>query len=190
MAVKSKLAIFDLDGTLFDTRRVNYLSYKKAIESLEKSFPIEEEAFGRICCGRNYKDFLVNDFRLTNEQADQVHELKTRLYHGLLKEGTRKNEILFDILKSISGQYYIAVVTTASKKNGKEILEYYGCAALFDLILTSEDVENLKPNPEGYIKAMRYFSVKPENTVVFEDMEDCVRSAKKLGVSVYRVIAF
>lgn len=29
---KSKLVICDLDGTLFDTRRVNYMAYREAIE--------------------------------------------------------------------------------------------------------------------------------------------------------------
>ena len=31
LKTKNQLAIFDLDGTLFDTRMVNYLSYKKAL---------------------------------------------------------------------------------------------------------------------------------------------------------------
>ena len=30
--MKAKLAMFDLDGTLFDTRSLNYLAYKAALE--------------------------------------------------------------------------------------------------------------------------------------------------------------
>ena len=32
MTSKNKLAIFDLDGTLFDTKDVNYNAYKNAIK--------------------------------------------------------------------------------------------------------------------------------------------------------------
>ncbi len=32
--MKNKLAIFDLDGTLFDTKDVNYYAYKDAMSSL------------------------------------------------------------------------------------------------------------------------------------------------------------
>lgn len=37
--MKNKLAIFDLDGTLFNTEEVNYLSYKGALE--QKGYSLE-----------------------------------------------------------------------------------------------------------------------------------------------------
>ena len=35
MSLKNKLAIFDLDGTLFDTKDVNYNAYQNAIKMVE-----------------------------------------------------------------------------------------------------------------------------------------------------------
>ena len=39
------------------------------------------------------------------------------------------------------------------------------------LFFTIDDVKNGKPDPEGFLKAMEYFKVKPENTIIFEDSD-------------------
>ena len=80
--------------------------------------------------------------------------------------------------------YNIAIVTTASKKNTYDILKYYDKLELFDLILTSDDIEKSKPDPEGYLKAISYFNATPENTIIFEDSEVGIEAAKKTGSSV------
>ena len=51
-----KACIFDLDGTLYDTRRVNFLSYQKALEQF--GYTMDYEYFANQCNGRHYKTFL------------------------------------------------------------------------------------------------------------------------------------
>ena len=51
-----RLAIFDLDGTLYDTRAVNYLSYKMAVQDFEME--LDKDYFFKYCNGQYYKDFL------------------------------------------------------------------------------------------------------------------------------------
>ena len=43
MIMKNRLAIFDLDGTLFDTRKVNYQAYKYALDKLQNKQCDKEE---------------------------------------------------------------------------------------------------------------------------------------------------
>ena len=54
--MKTRLALFDLDGTLYDTRRVNFLSYQKALEQF--GYTMDYEYFANQCNGRHYKTFL------------------------------------------------------------------------------------------------------------------------------------
>ena len=51
-----KLALFDLDGTLFNTNDVNYWAYSKALS--EKGYSIDYEYYCKYCNGRHYKVFL------------------------------------------------------------------------------------------------------------------------------------
>lgn len=43
----------------------------------------------------------------------------------------------------------LGLVTTGSRQNATEILDYFGCRDWFEVILTSEDVVHNKPDPGG-----------------------------------------
>lgn len=188
--MKNKLALFDLDGTLFDTRRTNWLSYNKALEEFGVS--IQYEFFAEKCNGKHYKTFIPDllknqeDFQ---EKTERVHELKKGFY-SLFLENAVPNKALFDIIKNLRSEYYTAIVTTASRKNCMELLEKHSKAELFDLILTGEDVIKKKPDPEGFLKAMEHFSVKPEDTLIFEDSEIGLEAAEKSRATVFAARGF
>ena len=50
MQTKIKCAVFDLDGTLVDTRKVNYQAYNKALEIFGHS--IDYDYFANNCNGK------------------------------------------------------------------------------------------------------------------------------------------
>lgn len=79
-------------------------------------------------------------------------------------------------------------MTTASKKNTYEVLEYFSITDLFDLILTRDDVDESKPDPQGYLLALRYFDCKAADAVVFEDSPEGIEAAERAGCDCYRVV--
>lgn len=184
--MKKELAIFDLDGTLFDTRRVNYLSYNKALQ--EYGAGIEYEYFSQKCNGRHYSEFLPQILGGT-QNVEEIHRRKKMYYNEFLHE-CRENVHLFQILSCMKSNYYIALVTTASKKNCEELLRYFHRFELFDLIITQEDVEHKKPDPEGFLKAMERFGIENSRTVTFEDSDVGVEAAEKSGATVFVIKGF
>lgn len=181
-----KLAIFDLDGTLYDTRDVNYHSYEAALE--QYGYELDYKYFSNYCNGRHYKEFLPEIMRDTKHMED-VHNLKKKYYKDYLNKA-KENEHLFQMVQCMKSDYYIAIVTTASRKNCEEILEYHNRLQNFDLIISSEDVNNKKPDPEGFLKAMEHFGVGGSQTVVFEDSDVGVEAAQKSGATVFVVKGF
>ncbi len=181
---KNKLALFDLDGTLFNTNDVNYYAYKEALENFGINF--EREYWYSNCIGRHYKDFLA-DMNITDEKLlRDVHQLKKQCYPKYLSHA-QENQHLFEIIKLIRPVYYVALVTTASKKNVEDILNTFGKMEAFDKIFTQEDVTKMKPDPEGYLKAMEYFNIRPEDTIIFEDSDAGLMAAKASGAFYYKV---
>ena len=81
-------------------------------------------------------------------------------------------------------------MTTASKENCREILGALNIMDIFDLILTHDDIEKVKPDPEGFLKAMQYFKAKPEETIIFEDSDVGIEAAKQSGAFYYRTYLF
>lgn len=100
------------------------------------------------------------------------------------------NEPLFQIISCIRPYFYLSIVTTASKRNCLEILRNFNKLELFDLIITHEDVNKIKPDPEGFIKAMTYFKIASANTIIFEDSDAGIEAAKHSGAAVYMVSNF
>lgn len=185
--MKNKLAIFDLDGTLFDTRDVNFESYKLALKKY--GYELEYEFFCEECNGMSYKKFLPDIIKNNDVSIDVVHKLKKELYSSNLNKA-RVNEHLFNLIELIKDEYYISIVTTASKKNCTEILDYFNKMNLFDLIIAYEDIENAKPDPEGFIKAMEYFDIEPKETIIFEDSKVGVEAANNSSANVFIVNRF
>lgn len=194
MSGKTNLAIFDLDGTLFDTRRVNYLSYREAL--LPFGVDLDFDYFARECNGKHYKTFIPvllrsagNDDSEISEMTEKVHEKKKNCYPKFLHE-TNPNAHLFSVIRLIRHEYSIALVTTASRKNCMEILGFHKNAELFDLILTAENVKNKKPDPEGFLKAMEHFCASAENTMIFEDSAEGLLAAERTGATTFAVRGF
>jgi len=180
--MKSKLAIFDLDGTLFDTRRVNFLSYQQAL--IEEGYSLSLEFYESRCNGKPYKVFLPLIIGNPKpELLERIHVRKKQLYPEYLSNAA-VNEHLFSIARLIGQEYFLAVVTTASRENCMNILDFFNKTKMFELIITQEDVTRCKPDPEGLIKAMDYFKVSKENTIVFEDSDTGIEAARQSGASV------
>ena len=186
--MKNKLAIFDMDGTLFDTSLINYEAYKGALN--EFSYDLEYEYFRDYCNGKYYLEFLP---LLTNnadiELINKIHSRKKELYAKFISYG-KVNNHLFSLINIMKSEYFISLVTTASFKNTNELLVHFQKKELFDLILTSEDVIKRKPNPEGFLKAINYFHVDAKSTIIFEDSNEGITAAELTGGSVLKIISF
>ena len=60
-------------------------------------------------------------------------------------------------------------------------------SGVFDSIITQDDVERCKPDPEGFLKAMKESGISAEKTIIFEDSENGIKAAQKAGANYVRV---
>lgn len=182
-----KLIIVDLDGTLFDTKDVNYHAYREAIAPY--GYVIDYQYYCEFCNGRHYMDFLPQITTNDRTILEEMHKEKKHAYKKYLDKAVL-NTGLVDIIRLMRSEYKTAVVTTASKENCYDILKQFGVIGLFDLILTHDDITKSKPDPEGFLKAMDYFEAKPTETIIFEDSEVGLEAAEKSGAYYYRTYRF
>ena len=74
-----KLVIVDLDGTLFDTKDVNYHAYKDAITPY--GYDIDYKYYCDFCNGRHYKEFLPQ------MGYSAAHSVDFEVYYGSDRPG-------------------------------------------------------------------------------------------------------
>lgn len=176
--MKECLALFDFDGTLYDTVPANYAAYRDTLE--RHGFTLDETYFKEQCYGRHYKDFLPPIIGPDRELLDVIHREKLACYPGQLNQ-VREHTALFDLLHALRPTHHTALVTTASKSGVMAILELFGRTGEFDLILTQQDIPKNKPAPDGYLMAMEHFGIPAERTIIFEDSESGIAAARASG---------
>ena len=173
----------DLDGTLVNTNEVNYRAYCEALSTY--GFQMERGYYYKNCNGRYYLEFLPEITTCDRKMLKDVHERKKEVYPKYLNLA-KLNQNLVDLVRLCKTQYYTALVTTASRKNTYELLGYFGITDIFNLILTRDDIDKSKPDPQGYLLALNYFRVKPDEAIVFEDSEEGIQAARSAGCECYR----
>lgn len=186
--MKDKLAIFDLDGTLYNTDDVNYLSYRKALE--EQGYTLNKNEYIQKCNGKNYKAYLpILIDNPSDKLIEEIHERKIILYNDYL-DYAKENTLLFNIAECMRTEFYLALVTTASSACCKAILKHFKRENFFDLVLTGRDVKKAKPDPEGFLKAMEYFNTSSAQTVIFEDSEEGIQAGMSAGAQTIKIVKF
>ena len=182
--MKKKLAIFDMDGTLFDTRKSNYEAYKYAVEAVGEICIVTEEQFATNCFGRNYKQFLITEFEMPQNKLEQIHNIKCSVYMEYAHKYVKIYDAMFQLIETIRNTYYITLFTSASRENTYELLDAFQKRDLFECIITAAEVEKQKPNMEGCRLLMKKFRVLPSDTVFIDDSETCLKNAQVMGIQI------
>lgn len=177
--------ITDLDGTLFDTRTANIVSYEHAFRDAGLEFDAAkyDSAFGL-----RY-DAMMDIVAPSSTAVERkiVQENKKRHYSNNL-DLVRVNEGLTLLLTQLKKDgHKIGLATTAQSANGRSVLRYFVLESLFDEILYGDEVQKGKPDPECYNKIISMLNLKPSECLIFEDSESGIRAALAAGASVMRI---
>ena len=67
------------------------------------------------------------------------------------------------------------------------MLDKTGQLPFMDHVISNEDVSDPKPNPEGYLKAINFLQLQPNQCLIVEDSPKGIEAAKKSNAHVYEV---
>jgi beta-phosphoglucomutase len=179
--------LFDLDGTLVDTREANFMAYRDAFA--EHGFELTAEQFATTW-GRDSRDFIPDLLPgVGQEGVDAIRAAKSRLYAEQLHR-TAANEALVAFLRLVAPTHRTALVSTAKSGNGRQILATHGLTELFDVVVWGDEVDRSKPDPEGYLRALDLLGADAASSLAFEDSATGRQAALAAGLSVLEVPAF
>jgi HAD superfamily hydrolase (TIGR01509 family) len=81
----------------------------------------------------------------------------------------------------------VCCCTNSIRKTAYLMLEKTGIKNLFHEILTNQDVEKPKPDPEGYLFLMNKHGYSSDKTYIIEDSPKGIEAATKSGANVIKV---
>jgi len=179
---------FDLDGTLVDTYRADFLAYRDAVKDvLDKE--LDEAAYAALH-GMEIAAKLASLFPGVDPASiDKIRSVKKQAYLQYLNL-TSLNVELVSFLKQLSRHHMCVLVTTAKKDNVSAILNHHGLDKLFEFIVSGDDVTRHKPDSEAYEIALQKSGLQPDQVLAFEDSKSGLESAEAAGISVVHIREF
>jgi len=146
-----KIILFDLDGTLIDSTEAILESFSEAYAKCGGVVPTDEHIKRLIglpleimFVKLGVNESVVMDYvQAYKEHYRSIHTQKTVLLPKV--EEAVKMAHVFGVL---------GVVTTKTGQYSRELLEHFNLMKYFDVLIGSEDVQNLKPHPEPIFKAL------------------------------------
>lgn len=181
---KIKAVLFDLDGTLVDT-----------FESIVISF---NESLKVLGAGPAERDFLIKSIGtphevtlkkiVPNASAEQI-DRATDVFRKTRAEVTDKHTKILpgvpELLKNLkTGNIKTGIVTTTARPMTEHILKVAHLFDFIDIIVTRDDVKNLKPHPEPIIKAVQELKLNKMQCIMVGDHPNDIIAAKSAGVKV------
>ncbi|MEL6107185.1 MAG: HAD-IA family hydrolase [Planctomycetota bacterium] len=172
--------IFDCDGTLADSMPIHYVAWRDTLARYGIDFP--ESRFYSMG-GMSSEKIVV---ALATDQGVQVDpskvaDEKEELFQTKLSDVQPKDGVC-KIVRAYHRRKPMAVASGSGRIVVLKQLMNLGIDDLFDAVVTSEDTERHKPEPDVFLEAARRIAVEPSRCVVFEDSPLGFQAADAAGM--------
>jgi len=179
--MNAHLLIFDLDGTLIDSRAdlaagINHMRAHYGLEPL----PLET-VVGYIGNGiRRLVEGSLQEADMDREEALRIY--KEYYYSHLTVETALYEGVEQGIRRLTAAGHKLAVLTNKPGDPSRRILEHFGISDAFTAIVGGGDVANLKPEPDGVHRCMEISGVDAANTWMIGDHYTDLAVAQNAGI--------
>ena len=188
MSNKIKLIIFDLDGVLVEAKNIHYDALN---EVLGEQYAISWNEHLSTYDGlkTNQKLEMLSEIKgLPTELHKEIWEGKQKLTLQKLKE-LKPNQTLQSVMNAlVEDGYKLVVCSNSIRKTVLTVLSKLGIMEFMDYIISNEDVQNSKPHPEMYWRAISKMGCLPEETLIVEDSPYGLQAAYRSKAHVLRVV--
>ena len=201
--------MFDLDGTLVQSEKLKALSYAIAaqrLRQLSEPDPRAIEAYREIVgasrdvASRHIMDTLeletllrpLMDQHGVTQPVEVLSAMRKEIYDDIVADPQvlRDNQWphTVDLLRVASeAGCRTALATMSYHREALHVLSALDLERSLDVVLTREDVQQPKPDPEIYLLAAQKLNAHPGDCLVLEDSPNGVRAGVAAGMNVIAV---
>ena len=185
--LKVKGILFDLDGTLVDSKQA-YVEAARAAFDFARQKPPEMRDSLEIP-RRLEQGLPINDIVRFDVQRFLDVYLKT--YYNMTRTTTKLVPNVEAALQVLSGKAKLALITMrfVPKTAVIEELEAFGLAEYFTYVITALDTHKPKPSPEALIKAVKALDVNMCDCIIVGDSVTDMKAGKAAGAMTVAVLS-
>ena len=202
--------IFDVDGVLVDSYAAHFESWKRLGRETGVTLTEEQfaESFGRrsrevirqhwgskrvsdtsisISAGGNGNKGMRH---LTDAEVERLDRRKERLFREILEKDFPGMDGARELIEALATYaMWIAVGSSAPKENVQLVLDRLGVRDHVHVVVTGEDVQRGKPDPQVFLLAGERLGVRPDRCVVIEDAVPGIEAARSAGMKAVALVS-
>jgi len=170
---------FDCDGVMFDTKKANMAYYNRILNQFGRpGMTPEQFSYAHMHTADETISYLFEDEK--SIESAQAYR-KSMSYLPFLKY-MEIEPYLKPLLEWLRPQYKTAVATNRSDTMDRVIIEH-DLEGYFDLVVSSSDVINPKPEPDLLVRILEHFKIEPRHAMYVGDSKLDEMAAKAAGMS-------
>lgn len=176
-----KVIIWDLDGVVVDTMPDIVNALRVAAREVGYGELTDEQARNQIGGG------AVKAFRsMFGSAGERFVEPAVAHFKTYYPEHCADSSALYpgilEVFSHFAGKVKFAMATAKIRSATMLLLERLGVASSFDYIVTADDMQRMKPDPQSVKMVLDHFKVAPEQAVMIGDMKTDILAGRAAGV--------
>jgi beta-phosphoglucomutase len=174
--------IFDMDGLVLDTEPTYFAAWRQALREI--GLAVDDDVYQKLS-GRHYsyiEAYLQNRY---GSSFDLVAFNKLSVKHWrqhIQTHGIPVKTGVIELLEFAKRQAIpVCLATNSEAVYARECLSVAGMLDYFPLMVTGDDVEKVKPEPDIFLQAAMLMQVDIGDCLIFEDSHTGILAAAKAG---------
>ena len=181
MQTKIRAVVFDMDGLMFNTEDLYDQVGDILLQRRGLSYSLELKLEMMGLPGPEAFQVMKDRCGLSDSVSELQQETDV-IFQSLLPDQIAKMPGLDDLLERIEKVALPKAVATSSHRQfAKQALGFFDLQPRFEFVLTGDDVDKGKPNPDIYLLAADKLNVRPSEMLVLEDSKVGSTAAKAAG---------
>lgn len=181
------LIVFDLDGVVIDSVADIVAAANHCLR--EMGSPERDPAFVRDCIGGGARNLLL---RCIDQEKREHIDAAVKIFKGYYLENCTKHTVLFpgvlDVLKYYSGKKKLALATFKLRSATIQYLTELEAIRYFDVIVTADDVQRPKPDPECVNYILEALNCSRDAAIMIGDTSTDILTGKNAGIATCAVL--
>ena len=177
-----KALLFDLDGLMIESEAYHFVAMQELLARYGKK-PAQEWFKPMIGMDNDESARFIIGKTGLQMSAAEFSEERYEIMKKLMPKFTEPKDGLLDLLgEGLKRELRMGVASNSSRPYVEQVLDIMGIKDKFECIFTSDDVANVKPDPEMYLAAAAYLGVPAAQCMAFEDSPHGMQAALRAGM--------
>jgi HAD superfamily hydrolase (TIGR01509 family) len=179
--------VFDLDGVIVDSE-IWWDEARRDFAGARGKTWTEEDRVAVMGANSRQWSHTMRRRLGVDDPDDQIERtIVDAVVSRYRQEGAPRIDGAVEAVRRIAADWPVAVASSAHPEVIEAALGTTGLDGLFRVVVSSDEVERGKPEPDVYLEAARRLGIAPERCLVVEDSYNGVRAGRAAGMMVVLV---